>query len=77
MRRLGRWVLKPAPAHAAVGPASSIYVLQCGTERVALAYCADLLVRLLFDLDRIRQPPPLQPSGPHHDTASFQTLGSP
>ncbi|MFK8850139.1 hypothetical protein [Streptomyces sp. Ac-502] len=70
VRRLGRWVLKPAPPRAAAWSPTSVYVLQCGTERVALVYCADLLVRLLSDLDSIRQSPRLRLSEPHRGTTS-------
>ncbi|MEU7206758.1 hypothetical protein [Streptomyces sp. NPDC045470] len=57
VRRLGGWVLKPAPSTSPSQDVVPAYVLQHGSERVTLVCCADLLLHLLADLDRIRQPP--------------------
>ncbi|MEV0281478.1 hypothetical protein AB0I22_34550 [Streptomyces sp. NPDC050610] len=49
---MGKWLLKPITAPSTVDRPASSY-LACGSEEVRLEHSADLVERLLAELDRI------------------------
>ncbi len=68
---MGKWVLKQGRTSSTAERTTSAY-LECGNEKIRLSHSADLLERLLADLDHIeaalweRTPiaAPLPPTGP-------------